>query len=77
MEEKRKPKRWVLWLVVGLVLLVAYPLSIGPFRWCEVHGVISRPMFKAVRVVYVPVNWLIPHKSLMGKWLEWYINLWV
>lgn len=37
MEEQCKPTRWGLWLVVGLVLLVAYPLSMGPVSWLIDH----------------------------------------
>jgi hypothetical protein len=61
MEEKRKPRRRTKWLVVGLILLVIYPLSMGPAlalygRVLPIH--IHKRVFA---VVYFPIIWLNHH----------------
>ncbi|MDB5337802.1 MAG: hypothetical protein JWN70_3421 [Planctomycetaceae bacterium] len=32
-ESNRKPIPWYWWTLAGLILLVAYPLSLGPVGW--------------------------------------------
>jgi hypothetical protein len=46
MEEKRKPTRWGLWLAVGMGLLVAYPLSLGPAFRFAVLGYVPETVFE-------------------------------
>lgn len=78
MEDKRKPKRWLLWLVVGLTVLVAYPLSYGPYNWLYDSPLIPGPVHACLDWFYSPLGWVL----LSGpKWasdpLLWYCNVWV
>lgn len=62
MEEKRNPKSWGQWLIVGPVLLVGYPLSMQPvfslvnlkvlpFRVVDVYG----PLYGIAKMTPSPI----------------------
>ena len=56
MEEEQKPRPWLTWLVVGLVLLVAYPFSLGPYLFLVVNGFVSEPVHAfVIDVIYRPL----------------------
>lgn len=73
MEEKRKVKPWLVSLVVGLALLVAYPLSVPPTEYLVRKGYLP----KWVCLPVGPVNfmarqcfdWLRRHNVIY--WIEW------
>lgn len=75
MEEKRKPRRWSTWLVVGLVLLVAYPLSMGPMVFLTIKGYL--PQWMVDRHIYNPLVMLGDHVPWIGKVLVWHCNWWM
>lgn len=74
MEEKQKPRRWLMWLVVGLILLVAYPLSFGPAYWMMVRTG-YHPAFGAFDIVYHPLVMLASRDATVGNWAAWYLTL--
>lgn len=79
MEEKRKPKRWLMWLVVGLLLLIAYPLSLGPVRWAAQHISVSGNgiIAQCLEVFYSPLVWLVWNDiQPVADWLDWYSEVW-
>ncbi len=55
MEEKRKPIPWFWWTVAGLMMLVAYPLSMGPILRLVSDGYLPKEM----RAIYRPLGWVI------------------
>jgi len=75
MEEKKKPRHRTIWLMVGLVLLVGYPLSSGP-----VYGLvfIDYLPYSALKL-YQPLETLIvltPEPlqfRLHWHWIKWLI----
>lgn len=78
MEEKSKPKRWLMWLVVGLVLLVGYPLSYGPYNWLEFQGIIPAPVRACFSVFYAPLVWALRNgPQPVMDWFNWYMIQWI
>ncbi len=86
MTNQRKPG-WAFWTAVTLlnVLLVLYPLSIGPaWRVCEhdwgasgseyAIGTVLVP--PRIAVAYRPLFWLAEHFEPFWKVLDWYADLW-
>ncbi len=75
MEEQRKPTRWGLWLVVGLVV---YPLSYGPvaamLTW---HLGIESIYGKVLWPVYYPIEYVCLRVWVLGKLADWYMSFWV
>ena len=68
MEEQRKPRNWGLWLAIGLVLLVAYLLSLGPYALLVFWGVIP------------PLHWLytpLEQFPSFYSWLDGYGAWWI
>lgn len=80
MEEQRKPRRWLMWLAVGLpFLLVAYPMSVGPFAWMVRHRWIPQGsiIHELIAAAYSPLFWLIKlDAERAGVWFEWYVDHW-
>lgn len=76
MKEKRKTTRWGLWVVVALVLLVAYPLSQGPVFWLCDHNEGAQLLYSYVGgYVYYPLRLLYnigPFHDVMLR----YLNFW-
>lgn len=78
MEEKRKPRRWGRWLVLGLVLLVAYPLSLGPVVWLEHRGYSNPTLIRARQLLYHPAREIntrfapAPFRDLWGSYVRWW-----
>lgn len=76
MEEKRKPNRWWMWVVVvvGLALLVGYPLSFGPAYW-GVKRAKHRAAHQAFRTTYYPLLRLASRNGAVAEWADWYLCL--
>ncbi len=55
MTETRKQRRWGLWLVVGLAIVVAYPLSYGPYIWLIWHGFMPAWVYQWTIGFYYPL----------------------
>ena len=55
MTEQRKRQGW-LWVFVAIpVLVVAYPLSIGPAIWLADRGYLSEPLIRMLARFYWPL----------------------
>lgn len=78
MDEKRRSRRWLTWLVVGLV---AYPLSAGPVFWMYKLGPLPiQQTGNFIYVFYYPLNWLVdngiePFASCF-RWYTWQHDSW-
>src|ERR1043166_2400597 len=73
-EEQVRPDRggsalWFVWAL--LLLLVIYPLSIGPAAWAIVKIPASAP---PLRVVYRPIAYFTSHYPRCETALRWYLN---
>jgi hypothetical protein len=69
--------RFVAWLPVYLLIgFAVYVLSAGPFYWTiyEAYRVQERPYIQAL---YLPLVLLSETSPLFGRWMDWYIGLWV
>ncbi len=68
------PSKHRLWLVLVLLLLVLYPLSLGPYV-----GVLTRSSGGVLRAddlwFYQPLIWLAEHSRVMHRTLDAYIWL--
>lgn len=79
MEEKRKPRPWLMWPAVALGLVVAYPLSLGPTTWLfEYFGFpYNGSVGGYLRFFYRPLLTIMDHRVEPGcSWLEWYLDFW-
>ena len=76
MEERRKPLSWLCWTVVAWMLLVAYPLSIGPAMWLLPNNGSSQSQY-VVQTAYYPI--LHSHRFLpapLHGMAYAYLNFW-
>ena len=83
---------WIIWLTVRIansrdrrairtviivMLVLAYPLSMGPMVWLGEHGYLPRSMERAFNLVLLPVLLTVRHgPPAIGRWMAWYISLW-
>ncbi|MDB5340916.1 MAG: hypothetical protein JWN70_6535 [Planctomycetaceae bacterium] len=80
MTEQRQSTPWLWWTLAGLMLFVAYPLSIGPTVWiCRAIGIDNPDHWAAayVRFLYAPV--IIPAQSsrTTDQLLLDYLGFWI
>ncbi|MAG95053.1 MAG: hypothetical protein CMJ48_15110 [Planctomycetaceae bacterium] len=76
-EEQDQKRGWGFWVaVVVLLLLVAYPLSIGPVIWCLDTGRLPQSSVPAWEVFYAPVLWAWKNVPAAEHVLDWYDDLW-
>lgn len=78
MTERKQPGMafWASVVMVGL-LVVAYPLSVGPAEWLDDRGHLPSWAEKPVAVIYAPLNWIVQHSDAARTAAKWYIGLWV
>ncbi|MDB5340920.1 MAG: hypothetical protein JWN70_6539 [Planctomycetaceae bacterium] len=80
-DEQLKPTPWLWWTVAGLILLlVVYPLSIGPVGWfMEFVGLDDRNHWTArlLRIVYAPVLMLGHSSPDAEEIMRQYLLLWM
>ena len=75
MTEKRKPKPWLRWVVVGLIiLLVAYPASFGPAYWMVIR-MEHQTAKHAFNIAYFPLVILACHNQTLADSARWYLHL--
>lgn len=81
MEEKQKPRPWLWWTVAGLILLVAYPLSLGPVAWgYERLGFDNDDTFivTAIKVFYFPLIQVVENspgfRGIYRPYNDWWLN---
>jgi hypothetical protein len=72
---KKKTRVWGWWLAV--ILLVVYPLSIGPAFWvCQVAGPENRATKITYFVVYGPLLMVCSRVPPLKNLATWYVSLW-
>jgi len=72
-DERTKPSAG-LWIAVALVaVLVAYPLSIGPYLWLS-DVAYSAVVF--IDPVYDPLRWITAQSELSDRALNRYCSMW-
>lgn len=75
MADEERKKRGAPWAAIVVILLVAYPLSVGPAIM-----VYDRTPDEQLRVciakAYAPVEWTAKDNSLCRKALRGYARLW-
>ena len=79
MEEMRKPIAWLWWTVAALMLLVAYPLSLGPAAWCiHAAGVTdgSHWACQTLEFVYAPIIKIAESSPNIEKVARRYVEFW-
>lgn len=68
--------------VVAVVVLVIYPLSLGPLTWLDYHGFMPEWSDGPLRTLYAPLVWLGkigvegPGMNALGRAINWYVDLW-
>lgn len=71
-EEKRKPTRWGLWLVVALVVLVAwFPLTVPPVQRLIRRGYLGRDWALHYTVPFYRVVYSLPKPIQAPYWFYW------
>ena len=74
-DESKPRRRWPTYLLVVLVLLlVVYPLSIGPLVWLVRHDYLSKQ--SSIFYAYMPLGWLEDQWPPFERALNWYAGLW-
>jgi hypothetical protein len=63
--------------VTMVVLLVLYPLSIGPVIWLVDRGMLSERFAAPVAIVYFPLEWAVGSSSAAAQMYAWYASLWM
>ncbi|MDB5337056.1 MAG: hypothetical protein JWN70_2675 [Planctomycetaceae bacterium] len=79
MEEKRKPRPWLMWFVVALTLLTLYVLSLGPVNLLAERRVFSDGdlIWDVLVVFYWPLIWFnVNQVQPFHGWLQAYCDLW-
>ena len=65
---------WFAWSFA--ILLIAYPLSIGPVGWLLERGVIPLYDGKCVECIYKPLHQLYDHSDSAKHFIDWYYHIW-
>jgi|SRR5579872_5655402 len=74
---RKKPSR-KFWIVLALVVVVAYPLSYGPALWLQdMPGWLGYVTGTSNQVIYKPLNWLVGTSETLSAIFDWYVRLWV
>jgi len=58
-----------------VLLLVLYPLSIGPMAWLDFHSYLPDPIKTAAEAFYYPIKLLHDHSETGRKLVLWYMGL--
>ncbi|MDB5341225.1 MAG: hypothetical protein JWN70_6844 [Planctomycetaceae bacterium] len=75
MEEKQKSRPWLTWLAVGVVVVVAYPLSEGPMIALGLNGYLPRWLDNLP--IYLPLHLLGEQIPPIAEWTSWYCGFWI
>ena len=76
----RKKPGVAFWATVALVVvLVGYPLSIGPAAYMAYRGWLAEGWrFRAYQSIYAPLIWLFEHgPAPIHDTIEWYVSFWI
>lgn len=70
---ERRTSPLAIWLIVTALLLVAYPLSVGPAMWLTQKGYLPHGVYQTT---YWPMVMLcIRCRPLRGP-IDWYVKVW-
>lgn len=75
MSGDRKPVSIVAWVLMGLSVLILYPLSIGPYAWLA-KNVLPVWVYEWTGWVYDPIWWYAWRDHRFGNFLRWYLQIW-
>lgn len=64
------------WIVSCVVLMIAYPLSIGPAWWLRNHGMIPSSAQNALTSFYFPLGWVTKQSETTNNAMIWYVHHW-
>lgn len=72
------PWRWNRWIGILAVplMLVAYPLSVGPVVWLYEKGYMSDSLAETVSMAYLPVTLAAESSPAAEYALNWYLEWW-
>jgi capsule polysaccharide export protein KpsC/LpsZ len=73
-EPKKRTRPWVLWTLIAVVLLV-YPLSMGPASHYAINSNDPIAGIDRMETVYAPIFWLRRHSELVKAAVDWYVRL--
>ena len=78
MSESRKRLGVEFWAAAALVavLVVGYPLSMGPVVWLQSHGVLSDAALNLIGIFYTPLSLIVEPFDWMKDALDRYEDLW-
>ncbi len=86
MDEKPATRRSILavwkwpswaWYVVVVLMLVGYPLSMGPYAWLVEHEYLSPPVEMALGYFFMPIRLLVIIVPPLEAPYAWYLRLWM
>src|SRR5258708_1235996 len=75
MTDRKKP-RVAFWAMVVVVVLVAYPLPIGPTIWLADRSLLPDPVRQPLRYFYYPLGWVVLHSATADNVYQRYAELW-
>ena len=79
MDEKRK-SNGALWVTLSILIIVLfYPLSVGPFIWLVDHDLLPHRVTSWLLPVYLPLDDLAESKVIpvLPGLMSWYCSLWL
>jgi hypothetical protein len=62
--------------VAGLLLLILYPLSLGPAVWLDRRYDLPNFIEDPLEAMYAPLEWLADVCEPIDDGFDWYIDLW-
>jgi hypothetical protein len=66
-----------MWILAAfIVVLVGYPLSIGPMAWVAERGYLPEAAETPLEVLYAPLGMLAKHVPTFRYVIEWYLEYW-
>jgi hypothetical protein len=72
-EPKKRTRAWILWALIVVVLL-AYPLSMGPANHYALNSK-GLAGINRMETVYAPIWWLRRHSEWAKAAIDWYLRL--
>jgi hypothetical protein len=74
-EPKKRLWRWSWWAVFWLLLL-GYPLSLGPATRYACHSADPLATAETVNTVYAPIVWITEQSEWAQNAVRWYAEAW-
>ena len=74
-EPKKRSRAWICWAVFWLLLL-GYPLSLGPAIRYACHSADPVAGAETVNTVYAPIRWITERSEWVLDACRWYGELW-